>query len=95
MTSPTLTRETTVERHSSAVVGALPNETVLLRVDTGTTLRLNATAAWVWEQLSEPASLGALAERLAAHYSIDDERAAEDVRRLVADLAERGFVELA
>jgi len=95
VTSPTLTRETTLLRHPSAVVGPLPGETILLRVDTGTTLRLNATATWIWEQLAEPMELGELADRLAAHYVIDMERADEDARRLAADLVEREFVQLA
>ena len=94
MTPPALTDQTAVSRHSNAVVGALPGETILLRVDTGTTLRLNATAAWLWEQLSETRDLSELGELLASHFPIDADAAAADARRFVADLAEREFVEL-
>jgi hypothetical protein len=92
--SPTLTEGTAVSRHPQAVVGALPGETVLLRVDTGTTLRLNASAAWLWEQLDGPLGLGELAGRLAGRHSLSADAAAADVRRFVTELAERKFVVL-
>ena len=83
-----------MSRHPRAVVGALPEETILLRVDTGTTLRLNATGAWIWEQLNEPRDLRVLGEHLAAHYSIGDDEAAADIRHFVTDLARHDFVKL-
>ena len=92
MPPPALTDATAVSRHPNAVVGALPAETILLRVDTGTTLRLNTTGAWIWEQLSGPRDLGELTARLATHYSIDEGTAADDVRRFVSDLARREFL---
>lgn len=93
--SPEVVSATTViARAPAAIDGELPEETVLVHVEKGTSLRLNATGAWLWRRLERPASAAELAEEMAAEFGIAAERALEDVAAFAADLAERGFAVL-
>ena len=74
--------------------GELPQETVLVDLETGRSLRLNATAAWLWRRLESPAALSDLAGGLAAEFGADPHRALDDVQAFAADLAERGLLEV-
>jgi hypothetical protein len=65
---------------------------VLLDTETGTALRLNPSAAWLWEQLQEPARVSDLATALAERFGIDDERALGDTLAVLSELASRGLL---
>jgi hypothetical protein len=77
------------------IEGRLPEETILLRVDDGQTVRLNESGAWLWDQLESPLSVEQLGERLKDEFGLDDGRALADAAGFVAPLAERGFVSVA
>ena len=64
-----------IARAPAAIEGDLPEETVLLRVDSGAAVRLNRTGAWLWAQLEEPLTVGQLGERLADRHGIEPEPA--------------------
>lgn len=85
----TITAESTLQRTDRAVHGDLPEETVLLDVDAGTAVRLNATGAWVWEQLEQPRRVGELANGLAQRFEIDETRALGDVVAFAREMARR------
>ena len=85
---------TVLERGDSVIDGRLPDETVLLRVDTGESVRLNATAAWLWDQLADGITIEELGRRLGAEYGIAEERALADTAGFAAELGERGFLAL-
>jgi hypothetical protein len=91
---PSFTAETVIARGERAVHGELPQETVLVDLETGRSLRLNATAAWLWRRLENPSALSDLAAGLAAEFEADPGRALEDVQAFAADLAARGLVEV-
>jgi PqqD family protein of HPr-rel-A system len=81
-----------VAREERMLSERLLDETVLLDPASGRYVRLNASATLLWEALAQPATLTALAQRLAAHYALDPDRAHADAARFVASLAERGVV---
>jgi hypothetical protein len=85
--------KTELHRAERAVRGELPEETVLLNVDTGKAVRLNATGAWCWERLSAPSSVGDLAAGLAQEFVVEPERALEDVSGFASELLGRGLLE--
>jgi Coenzyme PQQ synthesis protein D (PqqD) len=89
MLPTTIDAETTLSRTERAVHGNLPEETVLLDVDAGTAVRLNAAGAWIWEQLSEPHRVDELARGLAARFEIDEGRALGDVVAFAREMARR------
>jgi coenzyme PQQ synthesis protein D (PqqD) len=76
-------------RNERAVHGELPEETVLLDLDSGTALRLNATGAWIWERLAEPRSVEDLARGLAERFEIEEPRALGDVVAFAREMTRR------
>ncbi|MFL5901771.1 MAG: PqqD family protein [Solirubrobacterales bacterium] len=81
--------ETTLRRTERAVHGELPEETVLLDVDSGSAVRLNATGAWIWGQLEQPRRMADLAAGLAERFEIDEARALGDVLAFAREMTRR------
>ena len=94
MAPQALSEQTLIARAPDAIEGPLPAETVLLRIDDGSAVRVNPTAAWLWAQLAEPLTLARLAERLAERHGLDPERGLADARSFAEDLGARGFLVL-
>lgn len=80
---------TTLRRTDRAVRGELPEETVLLDVEAETAVRLNATGAWIWDQLEQPRRVDELASGLAERFSIDQTRALDDVVAFAREMTRR------
>jgi hypothetical protein len=70
----------------------LEGEAVLLNVDTKNYYRLNDTAARVFQGLERGLDRDALVDDLCATFDVERETAAEELDRLLADLADRGLV---
>jgi hypothetical protein len=83
---------TTLRRTERAVHGELPEETVLLDVDGGTAVRLNATGAWIWEQLEQQRQVSELASGLAERFEIDEARAQGDVIAFAREMVRRDLL---
>lgn len=81
--------ETTLQRTERAVHGELPEETVLLDVDSGTAVRLNTTGAWIWGQLDQPRKVADLAAGLAERFEVDEARALGDVLAFAREMSRR------
>jgi hypothetical protein len=81
--------ETTLRRTEGAVHGELPEETVLLDVDSGAAVRLNSTGAWIWDQLEQPRRVGDLASGLSERFEIDGTRALGDVVAFAREMVRR------
>jgi hypothetical protein len=81
--------DTTLQRTERAVHGELPEEAVLLDVDSGAALRLNTTGAWIWGQLAQPHRVGDLAAGLAERFEIDATRALDDVIAFAREMTRR------
>jgi hypothetical protein len=81
--------ETTLRRTERSVHGELPEETVLLDVDSGVAVRLNATGAWIWDRLEQPRRVDDLARGLAERFEIDEARALGDVIAFAREMTRR------
>jgi hypothetical protein len=89
-----VTPESVLVPSEEVIPGELPEETVLLSVESGTAVRVNETGAWLWSQLQHTPRAGDLAELLAKRHQIDPQRALADVARFAGDLAGRGFIDI-
>jgi hypothetical protein len=76
------------------VFRSFPTETVALNLETGRYHGLNPTAGRMLEAIEAGADLGSAERALAAEYGQPLETVAADLRRLCADLARRGLIEL-
>jgi len=67
-------------------------EAVLLNLGTGVYYGLNEVGAFIWQRMDGDHTVDDLVEEICAAYAVDRERAAADVRRLVAELLEAGLI---
>lgn len=86
-------REAILSRSDVAIEARVGGVLVIHNLDTGQYVRLNESAALVWEQLREPATVDDLAKELARHYGIPLERAQPDAAAVAEALIERGLLE--
>lgn len=75
------------------VYRSFPGETVALNLNTGQYHGLNPVAGRMIEVLAQSESLAAAAATLADEYEQPRERIETDLRKLCADLVERGLIE--
>ena len=95
MPEPTLDSAATVSRRDGLIAEHLLDETVVLDPASDAYVRLNATGRWLWDRLSTPQTLHALAIAIATEFHVDETRALEDARVFVRGLLERGLVDTA
>jgi hypothetical protein len=85
---------TLVSRRPSVLSERVLDETVVMAADDDVYVRLNASGRWLWDRLSEPRSVGALAQSMAQEFGIKEPLAVADVTAFVHELASRRLVEL-
>ena len=88
---------TTLYRRNPTVEGApLHQETILFEPGTNKFCMLNGTAAFLWEQLHQPATVEQLSAEVCRHFAgVDKEVAEVDVRRALEELRQLAIVEWA
>lgn len=86
---------TIVTRRPDVLAEAVHDEVVVLDPVTSRYVRLNRTAAALWQALDEPATVATLAEAVAAQFGIGAERALADASAFVQAVAQRDLVTLA
>jgi Coenzyme PQQ synthesis protein D (PqqD) len=69
------------------------DEVVVLDLAGSVYLKLNGTGRVLWEALAAPTSDSALTAILVERYEIDEQGAADDVARFVAELRTRGLLD--
>jgi hypothetical protein len=74
---------------------AVEGEIVALDLPRSTYLAANRTGSLLWEALARGTTREELVEALSREYSLEREAAERDVDAFVADLRDRGLVELA
>jgi hypothetical protein len=97
---PHLTSETRVHRRNGVVLRHVAGEhmlvpTVTREVDLESMFLLNATGAFIWEQLDGQRRAGELGEAVAQAFATDSGKAAADVLNFLSHLLERNLAEMA
>lgn len=77
----------------AAVSEIVEDQAVIIHLDTGAYLSLNATGAFLWQRLDGQTPLAAIAAALAAAYAVNPEITGADVLALAAELEEEGFIQ--
>jgi hypothetical protein len=86
---------TIVSRSPSVLTAEIDSEVVMMSVEQEEYFGLDDIGSDIWKRLDRPCTFADLIDRLAAVYDADRENIAEDVRALLATMAERGVVRLA
>jgi hypothetical protein len=76
------------------VTRAVKGSTVLLNTETGRYFTLDAVGSRSWTLLISCASIGEARDRLLAEFAADADVLGRDLEALVANLAERGLLEI-
>jgi hypothetical protein len=83
----------TLRRNPQVEVAPLKEELLLFNAAANKFFVMNASAAFLWEQLHEPAAEDALAEKMCASFSgVGSEQARADVRATVQKMVELGLL---
>lgn len=72
----------------------LDGESVILHMGEGEYYGFNEVATEIWERVQEPTTVGDLCEYLVTTYDIPYGRSREDTAELLAELDQKGLVEL-
>ena len=83
-----------VEVSDNVLFQDLHGEGVLLNVQTGVYLGLDAIGTRAWQLLGKSAVLSELLTKILAEYDVPESRCSEDLLALVADLERHGLVTL-
>jgi hypothetical protein len=91
---PTISETTLIARKPGILAGAVHDETVMMDIDSGRYYGLNDIGSEVWRRLETPCQFGKLVDSLVADYDADRAVIADDVRKLLATLAEHKAITL-
>ncbi len=78
-------------RQVSSVIG---EETVILELEQGVYFSLADAGSRVWQLLRDPRSVAELRDAIVSEYDVDAGTAAHDLLSLLADMLDRGLVEV-
>lgn len=79
-------------RDDEALWRRTPNAVVVLASGSREPFTMAGSGPALWEELAEPVDEGALCHRLAQRFGTEASAVADDVRRVIEDLVERGAV---
>lgn len=89
-----LSRATRIRRSREQASADLVDDTVIMSMRDGTYYGLEAVGSRVWALVAEPVALGEVLDRIVAEFDVEGDQAWTDLRALVAELLERGLVDL-
>ena len=92
--APVITDATRLRRKPGLVGADVADDAILLDIDSGYFFQLNRTGSKIWSLVAEPQDLRTLCDRMAGSFRIDPETCRRDVTEFVADLLERGVLEI-
>jgi hypothetical protein len=72
----------------------LDGESVILHMDAGEYYGFNEVATCIWDRIQEPRTIKAICEYVTTEYDVSFERGRADTEALVAELDEKGLVEI-
>jgi hypothetical protein len=79
-------------RNDNWVGSQIEDMFVMLNIDNGDYVSLNATATDVWNALEKPASAATLVSALVTRYDIPEDHCTASIDRLLGDLQAKGLI---
>jgi len=89
-----LSLETTICRDTSQVFSDFNGEVVMLNVQKGAYHAMNEVGSAIWNELSEPASVKRLIEKLISEYDVSEERCYEEVISFLNELLKEKIIKI-
>lgn len=92
--APTIGENTLIARSSGLLAAAVREETVMMDIENGRYYGLDDIGSEIWRRLESPCTFGALVDGLVIDFDAERAVIAEDVRKLLAIMAEHEVVTL-
>ena len=89
-----INEQTLITRSTGVMAAPVRDETVMMNIDSGHYYGLDDIGSEIWRRLEAPRTFGALVDGLAADYAAERAVIAEDVRKLLAAMAEHDVITL-
>jgi hypothetical protein len=89
-----LTLESRVRRKDDVLFQELQDEAVLLNLTTGVYFGLDPVGTRIWQLFAEREVLADIAHAIVREYHVTEDRCAEDLLTLIADLDREGLVQV-
>jgi len=89
-----ISETTLVSRSSDVLATAVGEEVLMMAVDTGRYFGLDDIASDIWNRLERPCRFADLIDGLAADYAADRATIAQDVRKLLLEMAAQRILQL-
>jgi hypothetical protein len=86
--------DTLISRSTSVLTAGVSRETVMMSVETGRYYGLDDIGSKIWQGLEAPRRFGQLVDQLVADYDADRATIADDVRKLIVEMAAHDLVKL-
>jgi hypothetical protein len=83
---------TLIHRTASVLTAEIDKQIVMMDVESGRYLGLDDIGSVIWQRLETPRTFGELIDGLAADYDADRSVIADDVRKLLLDMAAHDVV---
>jgi hypothetical protein len=85
---------TLIHRTNTVLTAAVGQEIVMMDIESGRYLGLDDIGSAIWQRLETPCTFGALVDGLVVEYDADRTVIAEDVRKLLSEMAAHKVVAL-
>lgn len=79
-------------RNPDIIDSPIDDEVVMMDVDKGAYFGLDSVGSQIWEELAEPHSLDALAEKLTQTYEVSVEQCKQDIAPLLEQMVESNLL---
>lgn len=87
-----LTSETLIARNTGILANEIGAETVMMSIEQGKYYGTNKTGSYIWKVLETPMTFGALCARLAADFSISEEKCAQEVKPFIEEMQKENII---
>ncbi len=89
-----ISAETRIHRTGAVLTAEVDKQMVMMNVESGRYLGLDDIGSVIWQRLETPRTFGELIDSLVVDYDADRSVIADDVRKLLSDMAVHGLVTL-
>lgn len=90
--SKSISEETLIRRTASVLTAEIDKQIVMMDIESGRYLGLDDIGSVIWQRLETPRTFGELVDGLVADYDADRSVIADDVRKLLLDMAAHDVV---
>lgn len=79
-------------KHEQLLANNVGNETVIMDLQSGNYISLNATGSVIWKHIEQPVTVDNLVDTLLKQYAVSREHCSKDVLEYLNQMQEQGII---